>query len=282
MVRFVIVATTLVALLMTCGCSARSSSESASGASEEWRLRNLEEKSLQFQNAQMELASRLNSLEGRVQDLEAAPRLGEQDIRPQETKPEPLMTSDDLPTPGPVMKKEEPAKPSDWDKYPDATAKTKAMDKTATDKAMKAAAKPASKPASKKYSIKKPAAPAGKAAYDKALKLILAGKTESGRNGMEAFLKSNPKSTLAPNAHYWLGESWYHQKRYAESIVAFKQVHQQYPKHDKAAAALLKIGYAYAALGDRDNARFYLEVLTQDYPKSEPASLARNRLKKLK
>ncbi|MBU1002892.1 MAG: tol-pal system protein YbgF [Proteobacteria bacterium] len=282
MIRSAIVAIVLAASLMACGCSTRNNADSASGASEEWRLRTLEEKSLQFQNAQMELASRMNTLEGRVKDLEAAPRLGEQNLRPQETKPAPLMTSDDLPTPGPVMKHDESLTSAEWDKYPDATAGTKAKESTAATKAKEPVAKQRAKATPKKYPLKKAEDPAGKAAYDKALKLVLAGQAEPGRAALEAFLGSNPKSSLAANAQYWIGETWYHQKRYAEAVVAFKQVHQDHPKHSKAPAALLKIGYSYAALGDKDNARFYLDVLVQDYPKSEPASLARQRLKSLK
>lgn len=296
MVRSIIVAAALGAALLVCGCSGAQRAQPVSAESEEWRLRNLEEKSLRFQNQQMELTSRLNELEARVEDLEAAPRLGETDLRPQETEPQPLMSSDELPTPGPVtMPEDKPAKPSDWDKYPDATAEVMAAepeamkDESMMDKSgMAEAAKPAPKKmapkkAAPRYAVKKKAkAPAGKSAYDKALALILAGKVEPGREGMQDFLKANPKSSLAPNAHYWLGETWYHQKRYAEAIVAFKKVHQDYPKDPKAAAALLKIGYSYAALGDKTNATFYLEVLTQDYPKSEPAALGRARLKKIK
>lgn len=273
MIRSVTVAVVLAALLLIGGCSAKNSADTMSGASEEWRLRNLEEKSLQFQNAQMELTSRLNTLEGHVHDLKAASTLGGQDLQPQESAPKPLMTSDDLPTPGPVKKQEQALTPGEWDKYPDATAPAKA---TAP------APKSAAKVTPKKSAPKKAAEPAGQAAYDKALKLVLAGKDEPGRSAMEAFLSSNTKSPLAANAQYWIGETWYHQKRYAEAVVAFKKVHQEHPKHSKAPAALLKIGYSYAALGDKDNARFYLGVLTQDYPKSELASLARDRLKGLK
>ncbi|WP_461211232.1 tol-pal system protein YbgF [Desulfocurvus sp. DL9XJH121] len=279
----------LAGTILACGCSAHSGSNAADveSASMEWRLKTLEQKSLAFQNAQLELASRMNKAEGRLDSLESGAKLGEQDLSaPREVPPEPLMSSDSLPEPGPAAKpgpKADDAKA--WDQYPDATAATAAAAAAAPAapeaKAEKKPAKPAQKAAPKKYPVKAAPAAPGKAAYDKGLALVLAGKTKEARTAFEGFLAKNAKSPLAPNAQYWLGETYYHEKRFPESIVAFKKVHQNFPRHSKAPAALLKIGYAYAQLGDKENARFYLGVLLQDYPKSEPAPKAKKRLESL-
>jgi len=169
-----------------------------------------------------------------------------------------------------------PAKP--WEAYPEVRAKG-----AAKAAAPAKATAPASAPAGKASAApaKAPALATGQADYDAALRLVLDGKPAQGRAALERFLAANPASALAPNARYWLGETYYHERDDAEAIVAFKAVHQQFPDHDKAAAALLKIGYAYARLGDTANARFYLQVLVQDYPASEPAALARKRLESL-
>ena len=42
------------------------------------------------------------------------------------------------------------------------------------------------------------------------------------------------------------------------------------------------MGMAYQKLGDAQNARFYWEALVADYPKSDPAGLARKMLSSLK
>lgn len=293
MVRFAAYVVLLAGTLLACGCAGRQTPDSTADASQEWRLKNLEEKALVFQNAQLELASRMADVEGRLDALEqGGARLGEQDLPPVETAPEPLMTSGALPEPGPATPAAEAAPEAPaadhghkWDDYPDATAKAADGKPAAVPEPAKtAAAKPAAKPM--KYAVKAPAkaaekAPAGKAAYDKALALVLSGKTAEGRAALESFLAKHPGGSLEPNAQYWLGESYYHEKRFPESIVAFKKVHQEHPKHPKAAAALLKIGYAYDQLGDTSNARFYLDVLLQDYPRSEPAPMARKRLDSL-
>jgi len=75
--------------------------------------------------------------------------------------------------------------------------------------------------------------------------------------------------------------TYYDQNQFARAILTFKQVVQKFPKHHKAAHALLKLAYAYDKLNDASNARFYLKILTQDYPESEAAKKAREKLKQL-
>lgn len=287
------------AVVVLAGCASSQGpgpGDATMSASREWRLAKLEETAMAQHNAQLELANQLNAVEDRLDEIDRT-------LDAARSGPAPLMSSKDLPEPGPVepapdtpdgargdgMAAEKPAGGDQWDDYPDATT---SGGKTSTEEAgsMKAAPdesadKPAEKPARKsapKSSMKSTAkAPAGKAQYDRALKLVLDGKTAKARPLFQSYLKAHPEGGLAPNAQYWLGETYYHEKRYAESVVSFKKVHQQFPRHDKAAAALLKIGYAYDMLGDKDNARFYLEVLTQDYPDTDPARLARKRLASL-
>ena len=77
---------------------------------------------------------------------------------------------------------------------------------------------------------------------------------------------------------YWQGECLYSQGKYDSSIIIFKDLAGKYPKHPKAAAALLKAGFAYAQIRDMENARFYWQILIDDFPQSEPAKIARKRL----
>lgn len=152
------------------------------------------------------------------------------------------------------------------------------------------AAKPASTPSSQASANTSPnksqSTPVKKAgperrAYDQALATLNAGRSQEAEKQFTAFLRSYPASSLAPNAEYWLGECLYSQRRYSEAILAFQNVVAQYPQHDKAAAALLKAGYSYERLSDRQNARFYLQQLVELYPKSQPAGLARTALGRL-
>jgi len=123
------------------------------------------------------------------------------------------------------------------------------------------------------------AAPSGeKSAYEAALALYHKGEYGKAREAFQAFLRSSPNSALAPNAMYWEGESLYSLGLYDQAVMIFMGVVNAYPKHDKAAASLLKIGHAYERMKDMDNARFYWQILVDDFPKSAPAALARKRL----
>lgn len=123
--------------------------------------------------------------------------------------------------------------------------------------------------------------PAQKARYDKALALVWDKKPEAARTLLNEFLVDFPSSGLAPNALYWLGETYYSQKRYAQAILTFRDVMRRFPAHSKASAAVLKIGYSYEQLGDMQNASFYLKALLKEYPNSDSAELARTKLKQI-
>lgn len=134
-----------------------------------------------------------------------------------------------------------------------------------------------------KASPKAQSAPSSTASaiYKDALVVYNAGNYKQAESMFKDFVQKYPKNSLAANAGYWLGESYYSQARYADAILAFQAVVRQYPRHDKAAASLLKTGYSYERLADKPNARFYLEQLLENYPKSEPAPLARATLNRI-
>ena len=136
-------------------------------------------------------------------------------------------------------------------------------------------------PASSPQAAKKEGAE-GQGAYASALKTFEANKFDAALGQFTLFVRDYPSSSLAPNAYYWMGECHYGMKRYDSAILSFKDVVTKYPKHPKAAAAMLKAGFAYERLGDKGNAQFYLETLVQDFPGSEPAALAKKRLPSLR
>jgi tol-pal system protein YbgF len=95
------------------------------------------------------------------------------------------------------------------------------------------------------------------------------------------FLKKHPKSRLADNAQYWIGECHYALREFDQAIVEFDAVRRRYPQGDKVPAAVLKQGFAFAELGEKVNARLVLQELVEKYPQSPEASKAKTRLKAL-
>ena len=93
------------------------------------------------------------------------------------------------------------------------------------------------------------------------------------------FLKKYPKSNLADNAQYWIGESHYGLREFDQAIIEFDAVRRRYPQGEKVPAALLKQGFAFAELGEKLNARLLLQEVVERYPDTPEAGKAKLRLK---
>lgn len=95
------------------------------------------------------------------------------------------------------------------------------------------------------------------------------------------FIKKYPKSRIAANAQFWIGESHYGLKEYDKAIVELDEVRRRYPQADKVPAALLRQGFAFAELGEKLNARLVLQDVIEKFPKSSEALKAKQKLKSL-
>ena len=92
---------------------------------------------------------------------------------------------------------------------------------------------------------KKPV-PAPEEAYNRASDLYKKGDIAGAKGGFKRFLEVYPKSKLAENAHYWLGECYFSEKKYDEAILEFDEVIKNYPKGNKVPDALFRQGMAPA------------------------------------
>jgi tol-pal system protein YbgF len=111
-----------------------------------------------------------------------------------------------------------------------------------------------------------------KQAYERALGLLLQQNYGAAQVGFTDFLKAYPRDSLVPNALYWLGETHYAQRNYADAAEAFDLVMQGYGNSPKAADSMLKRGMALAVLGKKPEACGVLGQLPAKYP-SAPAHL---------
>ena len=123
--------------------------------------------------------------------------------------------------------------------------------------------------------------PAEQAAYDAAFKSLRAGDYVTASRGFRDFLTKYPDSALAPNAYYWLGESYYVTMNYPVAIEAFQRLVKQYPQSDKVSDGLLKVGYCQIELKQQDAAIATLKQVSAKYPGTKAAGLAQERLRRL-
>jgi tol-pal system protein YbgF len=118
--------------------------------------------------------------------------------------------------------------------------------------------------------------------YDRLLAMFRDGDLEGARQGFTGFLSEYPNSSLAPNARFWLGESYYGRKDFQKAIDAYDRVESDYPGSEKVPAALLKKGYAYLAMKDMKRASSAFKQVVTLYPRSVEAGRASDKLEQLK
>lgn len=118
-----------------------------------------------------------------------------------------------------------------------------------------------------------------RASYDNAFGALKAGQYAESARRFQAFLQQYPNGTYAPNALYWLGESYYVTQNYALAQQQFQALLDRYPTHDKAPGALLKVGLSQYGLQKMDAAEATLKQVVQRYPGTDAAATAQDRLK---
>ncbi len=119
-------------------------------------------------------------------------------------------------------------------------------------------------------------------AFNEAYKDYLNGRYDLAVGGFRRFLQDFPSTSLAPNAHYWLGETYTHQRDYVRAMQSFERVVSEYPGNEKVPSALFKIGLAAMEIGDTAKARSALKRVIEDYSASNEARLAKNKLAELR
>jgi tol-pal system protein YbgF len=118
--------------------------------------------------------------------------------------------------------------------------------------------------------------------YKNALNDYTEGNYDLAIEGFRSYITLYPKTSLLPNAYYWLGESFYRRKNHDLAIKQFELFLKGYPNNPKVASAMLKQGYAYLEMGDASRGRTVLTRLVKRFPKSQEARSAKDRLSQVK
>lgn len=118
--------------------------------------------------------------------------------------------------------------------------------------------------------------------YQLAYNLLEAGQTVAARTLFNEFLKKWPTDAYSDNALYWIAESHYAENEYREAALAFQQVREKFPKGDKYADALLKLGFCFYNMERYKEALPFLREFVQSYPRNKLASKAKKMIREAK
>jgi tol-pal system protein YbgF len=117
--------------------------------------------------------------------------------------------------------------------------------------------------------------------YETAYADYTAGQWSLAIQGFETYLKTYPKSELADDAQYYIGESFAGDSKYRDAAAAYERVIRDYPSSNILPEAWYKVGISYDRLGQPDKAREAFEAVVKNYPNSDAGGLARQNLDRL-
>jgi tol-pal system protein YbgF len=125
-------------------------------------------------------------------------------------------------------------------------------------------------------------APEEQRAYDAAQAHRRAGNYQAAITAFQGFIAQFPKSSLAPRAQYWIGDSYYNVRDFKNAIAAQQKLVSTYPDSTSVPDSMLNLASSQIELGQTAAARKTMDTLLARYPTSEAAEKAKRRLASLR
>ncbi|HEY7686819.1 MAG TPA: tetratricopeptide repeat protein [Gemmatimonadales bacterium] len=116
--------------------------------------------------------------------------------------------------------------------------------------------------------------------YDLSLQQYRRGSFSTARLGFREFLRLHPADERAPDALYFVGESFAPENSDSAAAV-YEEVVRSFPNSPRAPSGLYKLGLLAEQRGDRAAARTFYARVVAGYPRSDEANLARDKLQRL-
>ncbi|MBN8532138.1 MAG: tol-pal system protein YbgF [Alphaproteobacteria bacterium] len=109
--------------------------------------------------------------------------------------------------------------------------------------------------------------------YNYAFRLLNQAKLDQAGASFEDFVKRYPKDPLIGNAYYWLGETYYARRDFANAANNFRIGYEQAQTGPKAPDNLLKLGMTLGTLGQNQEACVVLSQVKVKFPKGAASTV---------
>ena len=116
--------------------------------------------------------------------------------------------------------------------------------------------------------------------YQESYALLNKGDLDAAAKGFKSYTTKYSGNALTPNAWYWLGQIQYKQNKFEDARISFLNT-AKFKESDKRADALYKLGVTSKALGDKEKAKKFFDVLIKTYPNASSSALAKKELQSL-
>ncbi|MFQ5847993.1 MAG: DUF3568 family protein [Candidatus Methylomirabilales bacterium] len=111
--------------------------------------------------------------------------------------------------------------------------------------------------------------------YETAIREYVQGNFPTAIAHLRRYLAAHPDPAEKPRALYWLGESLYSQREYADALLQFETILRDFPRSPEVPRALLKGAHTYHALHETREAARLLRTLITQHPTSREAQVGR-------
>jgi tol-pal system protein YbgF len=115
--------------------------------------------------------------------------------------------------------------------------------------------------------------------YTKGMRLYHEKQYGPARRSFYDYLKNQPRGPKAPEARYYLADSFYQEGKYRQAAVEFNKLRLQFPRSILAPTGLLRQALCYRNQHQTHTYRGTLKKLVKLYPNSPEAQEARKMLK---
>lgn len=96
------------------------------------------------------------------------------------------------------------------------------------------------------------------------------------------FLRQFPQSVHEANVYYWMGNSYFLSRDYANSLESYQNLSNKFQDHPRLADAMLNMAECQLALKNKTSAKKTLKQITTQFPGSDVAATAKKRLATIK
>ncbi len=101
------------------------------------------------------------------------------------------------------------------------------------------------------------------------------------RRIFEAFVNRYPTDARAARAQLNIGEAYFQEAKYANSLIALRKVIDNFPKSEEVETALFKSGQAFFLIKKCNEARMFFQELLRLYPKTRLKGEANEQIKEI-
>ncbi|OUU61341.1 MAG: tol-pal system protein YbgF [Alphaproteobacteria bacterium TMED62] len=102
--------------------------------------------------------------------------------------------------------------------------------------------------------------------YSYAYDMLVRENFIEAEKSFKAFIGEHPNDSLTSNAYYWLGETYYVQKKFQLAAISFARGFQNFPKGNKAIDQLFKLALTFMNLGKNEDACAAFSKLESEFP----------------